>query len=363
MSDGAGFAQQKNKTMKKALKIVLLSVLVLVIVAGVCAYVMFHKQYAAAQSVEKVDDKMYTMTYRGDYGLDDFLEQGGASSSHEIAEFVCSHFFYGLVSADVKPADFGCSFISVKDKDGNMLTGRNFDWPDCKSPIAIIHTRPEKDYASVSTACISFLGFGDDWSPKGLPEKMALLAAIYAPLDGMNEKGLVVADLVAGDHTKTNQNTGRVNLTTTSSIRVLLDKAANVEEALQLLESCDMHSDIDFSHHLAISDAKGRSVVVEWVDNKMLVVETPLCTNHYLAESRLKDHSLYTEDSHRRLDIMQQMRDSLTTMKHDDVVESISRVASEEMTRWSVVFDSKALTATYYQYGNFGKPYSTAIIK
>ncbi len=350
--------------MKKVLKIALWSVLVLIVVAGVCAYVMFRKQYAAAQSVEQVGDKMYTMTFRGDYGLDDFLEQGGASSPNEVAAFVCNHLFYGLVSPpDVQPTDFGCSFISTKDKDGNMLIGRNFDWPECKSPIAIIHTQPEKDYASVSTACISFLGFGDDWKPKGMPEKMALLAAIYAPLDGMNEKGLVVADLVAGDHTKTNQNSGRVNLTTTSSIRVLLDKAANVEEALKLLESCDMHSDIDFSHHLAISDAKGRCVVVEWVDDKMLVVETPLCTNHYLAESRLKDYSLYSEDSHRRFDIMQQMKDSLTTMKADDVVESIRRVASEDMTRWSVVFDSKTLSATYYQHGNFGKPYSTAIVK
>ena len=190
---------------------------------------------------------------------------------------------------------------------------------------------------------------------------MALIAAIYAPLDGMNEKGLVVADLVAGDHTKTDQNTGHVNLTTTSAIRVLLDKAANVEEALRLLESCDMHSDIDFSHHLAISDAMGRSVVVEWVDNKMLVAESPLCTNHYLAESRLKDYSIYSEDSHRRYDSMKQIRDSLTTMNQNDVVESIRRVASKEMTRWSVVFDSKSLTATYYQYSDFNKPYTTTV--
>jgi penicillin V acylase-like amidase (Ntn superfamily) len=142
---------------------------------------------------------------------------------------------------------------------------------------------------------------------------------------------------------------------------VLLDKAANVEEALKLLESCDMHSDIDFSHHLAISDAMGRSVVVEWVDNKMLVAESPLCTNHYLAESRLKDYSIYSEDSHRRYDSMKQIRDSLTTMNQNDVVESIRRVASKEMTRWSIVFDSKSLTATYYQYSDFNKPYTTTV--
>ena len=346
---------------KKIVKITFALLAALIVVAGISVYCMFHHQYAAAQSVEQVGDKMYTMTYEGDYGLDEFLEQGGATCPNEIAAFVCRHLFYGMVSHDVKPTEFGCSFITVKDKNGNVLTGRNFDWPDCKSPIAVIHTRPEKGYASVSTACLTFLGFGDDWKPEKVADKMALIPTIYTPLDGMNKKGLVVSDLVAGDHTKTDQNTGRANLTTTSSIRVLLDKAANVEEALKLLESYDMHSDIDYSHHLAISDATGRSVVVEWVDNKMLVVESPICTNHYLAESRMKDCSIYSEDSHRRYDSMKQMRDSLPTMNTNDVVESIRRVASKEMTRWSVVFDSKNLTATYYQYGDFDKPYSTTI--
>ena len=315
------------------------------------------------QSVEQVGEKMYTMTYEGDYGLDEFIEQGGASSPRDIAAFVCNHLFYGLVSADATSEKFGCSFITAKNKDGNVLTGRNFDWPNCQSPIVVVHTHPDKGYASVATSCITFLGFSNDWQPKEVSDKMALIAAIYAPLDGMNEKGLVVADLVAGDHTKTAQHTGRPNITTTSAIRVLLDKAANVKEALALLESFDMHSDIDYSHHLAISDATGGSVVVEWVDNKMLVAETPLCTNHYLAESRLKDYSIYSEDSHRRYDCMKQMRDSLTTMTSNDVTESIRRVASKEMTRWSVVFDSKTLTATYYQYGDFDKPYATKVEK
>ncbi len=29
----------------------------------------------------------------------------------------------------VQPSEFGCSFITTKDKDGNVLTGRNFDKP------------------------------------------------------------------------------------------------------------------------------------------------------------------------------------------------------------------------------------------
>ena len=37
----------------------------------------------------------------------------------------------------------------------------------------------------------------------------------------------------------------------------------NVEEPIELLAQYDIHSDIDYAHHLAISDSAGRSVVVE----------------------------------------------------------------------------------------------------
>ena len=115
--------------MKKKILIIAIAVVVtLIVVAGGSVYYLFHLQYAAAQSVEQVGDKMYTMTYEGDYGLDDFLEQGGASSANEIAAFVCHQLFYGLASPpDVQPTEFGCSFITAKDKDGKVLTGRNLE--------------------------------------------------------------------------------------------------------------------------------------------------------------------------------------------------------------------------------------------
>jgi hypothetical protein len=47
-----------------------------------------------------------------------------------------------------------------------------------------------------------------------------------------------------------------------------------------------MHSDIGSAHHYAIADASGRSVVVEYVDNKMVVTESPAVANHYLCEQK-----------------------------------------------------------------------------
>ena len=52
----------------------------------------------------------------------------------------------------------------------------------------------------------------------------------------------------------------------------MLDKAKNVDEALALLSSYDMHSSANSCYHFQICDASGKSVVVEYVDDEMKVV-------------------------------------------------------------------------------------------
>ena len=89
------------------------------------------------------------------------------------------------------------------------------------------------------------------------------LTGLFVALDGINEKGLAIADLMAGDSIETHQRTSKPDLTTTGAICYLLKNAANVSEAIDLLKGIDMHSDIGSAHHYAMADASGRSVVVE----------------------------------------------------------------------------------------------------
>ena len=79
----------------------------------------------------------------------------------------------------------------------------------------------------------------------------------------MNGKGLAVGVLLI-DAKPTNQNTKKVDITTTTAIRLMLDKAKNVDEALKLLSSYDMHSSANSCYHFQICDSSGKSVVVEW---------------------------------------------------------------------------------------------------
>ena len=136
---------------------------------------------------------------------------------------------------------------------------------------------------------VPFIGFGDDFTPDGsMEERMESLAAIYVPLDGMNVKGLIVADLVVGgngDTEETHQHTGKTPVTTTMALRMMLDKCKNVDETIELLKEYDMNSDIGANHHYVIADANGKSVVVEYVNNEMIVTDTKVVTNFYIGDS------------------------------------------------------------------------------
>ena len=223
-----------RKTEKKRLKHVLIltpvALVLLLAVVALGAWCKFGTFVVAARSIYKLQDGLYVMEYRGDYGFDEFLAQGGAADDSAVADYLIGFLsggFYKKADNEIKPGDFGCTTVCVKDQNGAVYFGRNFDWK--KDRAIIVHTVPENGYESLSTCDLDFLGFGDDYSPDGsMQERIQTLAAIYVPLDGMNEKGLVIADLMAGDDEETHQKTDKPDLTTTTAIRLLLDRAANV---------------------------------------------------------------------------------------------------------------------------------------
>ena len=102
------------------------------------------------------------------------------------------------------------------------------------SPALFVKTAPSNGYRSISMVNLAYIGFGEDKLPTGLLDSFFCLAAPYVPLDGVNEKGVAVGVLLI-DTEPTNQQTEKVDITTTTAIRMILDQAATVEEALTLL--------------------------------------------------------------------------------------------------------------------------------
>ena len=61
--------------------IIALLVIAAVLIAALAgAWTMFGTQLTAAMTIEKLDDHLWSMEYKGDYGFDGFLEQGGAKA-------------------------------------------------------------------------------------------------------------------------------------------------------------------------------------------------------------------------------------------------------------------------------------------
>lgn len=351
-----------NKKGKRIMKVIgfIFAVLILgVVILAVGAWSMFGANLKAAQSVQKLEDGLYTMEYVGDYGFDEFLKQGGASSDAKMAEYITSFLSHGFWKPEANEVEkkFGCSALTVTSPTGEMLMGRNFDWQGKRPNTMIVHTKPKNGYESVSTCNLEFLGFGEGWKPEGMPNQYMALAAIYVPLDGLNEKGLCVADLINGDQEATHQDTEKPDLTVVSAIRLLLDKAATVDEAVALLEQYDMNSSIGTSHHLAISDATGKSVVVEYVNNEMIVTQTAVVTNHYLSAG--EKYGVGNEKSHLRFETLSKMKsDTEGIMTAEELKGCMEKVSYPDITQWSIVYDKKNLKIDYYWQRNYEKSFS-----
>ena len=345
--------------MKKWLKISLLSVLGLIIVVGVLMWLEFGPLVKGAMSAEKLDDGLYYMEYKGDDGFDKVIEQGGFDSADMMVSHIIEFLSKGHYKPEVKTqeTDFGCSALTVRTPEGGVLMGRNFDFTSALG--VVLHTIPERGYETITTFNVKFYGFGEDYKPEGFKNQYLALAGLFVALDGINEKGLAIADLMAGDTIQTHQRTSKPDLTTTAAISYLLKNAATVDEALDLLQDIDMHSDIGSAHHYAMADASGKHVVVEYVDNKMVVVESPAVANHYLCEAKLNVGLAEGDDRYAKLCERYEQTSGVMNVKQlTETIESVSQPEREGFlgTAWTMVMDLKNPSVTYYSRRHFNKP-------
>ncbi len=293
----------------------------------------------------------------GDCGFSAFLAGGGASSDAEVAAFLTS--LLKAPGLTFLTPDAACSTVAAESADGGHVFGRNFDW-SC-SEVLLLETHPADGYASFSTVNLDFLR-----ESANLPKEVLPTAACYAPLDGMNEKGLAVSVNMISDSARISQSTDKPDLTTTTALRLMLDRAATVEEALDLLGSYDLHGSYDMMIHFAVSDVTGRAVDVEYVGGEMIVVETPILTNFYLAEG--EKQGVGSEESHRRYEALEafmsahekadivDVRDALVTAR-----ESAFDPDPSEGTEWSVLYDQTNLTATWYRREQFDRGFTAKL--
>jgi hypothetical protein len=173
---------------------------------------------------------------------------------------------------------FGCSLFATNDA-ANPLFARNFDWDP--NPAMLLFTTPPDGYASVSMVDLSYLGVGD---LSGAADRARLADAPLLPFDGMNAKGLAIG-LAAVPDARAGSTPGRPTVGGVRIIRLVLDQAATVEEAVAIFNE----NNVDFSGgpplHYLVADATGTSVVIEFVDGKVVAQPARTAVNFTMAGS------------------------------------------------------------------------------
>ncbi len=93
-----------------------------------------------SEKITELTDGLSAVRYTGDYGFDEFLAGGGASSDAEVVSFLMESGIADFGNLLFGGNPFGCSTLSVKNTDGEALSGRNFDWNTCTADNEIVIT-------------------------------------------------------------------------------------------------------------------------------------------------------------------------------------------------------------------------------
>ena len=341
---------KKTSKVRKVIRITALSLAGVILAAVISAAVVLYGRAATVMSVRKAGNQLYTVNFRQNYHLDKALA-ADIKTEDELLQFICDEFYFGYQVAN-NVREFACSAFLTDTPDGKKLVGRNFDFDETET--LSVYTHPGDGYASFSSVDLDVMAVGNPnaTDPLSLEGKIAMLAAPYLCVDGMNEKGLSVS-LLDLDYDEVHEFNDRPSLLIMIAVRMLLDRAADVDEALEMLGQYDIHTVHGVSQHMFLADKSGRAVVVEWHKNRMKVSESNVCTNFRLSK---KTESGGWEGQCDRFDTI---TDRLAKHPQNSAEEAadILKAASVSWTQWSCVYALDDFTVDYAIDMDYGTVY------
>lgn len=314
--------------------------------------------------------RIYEMDYTVDYKLDKALNFG-IHDTQSLKMFVALNLMDTIISTKSMNIsyDAGCSAFACPDKtSGDYLMGRNFDFnhKDQNSnripiPVIAVHTAPAGGKKSVSFVDGQFVDYKSGFYTDGESDLSMLMALPYLLLDGINENGFAVSVLKLDGKPTQQQETGKKKIFTTVAMRMLLDKAGTVQEALTLLDKYNMCTDnVPASYHFFMADAKGDYAIVEYTNpnldenpNKMEILtgnDTLRCvTNFYVAPSMGETaHGMkYSSHGMERYKILRQgLQEKNYLLTSDEGMNLLKKVAqgpeselTTGFTQWSEMYN------------------------
>lgn len=267
-----------KRSVKKILLTVLAVLVVLLVLAFAGVWAVWHNEISSVASIrmlrerndDHLDGAVYFMEVKGDFYLDDFVAQGGVSSDTELIQFITDNITHGVVNLNMTAPEIGCSSFTATAENGDALFARNYDFSKTNAMLVFTEAN-EGRHATISTVDLQFLGIDVDQDMTGLMDKVICLAAPYAPLDGINDAGVscgIYMTYQGGEETvATSQDTDKPDFTSTTLLRLILDYADSVEEAVQIASSYDLHDSANTSYHYMVADSTGKSAILEWTND------------------------------------------------------------------------------------------------
>jgi penicillin V acylase-like amidase (Ntn superfamily) len=310
--------EQKKKPRKLGRKI-LKALLILLVVIVIALSALLYSPVRTMSSLEKVDDfPLYTMKYRSYYFFDFFIEYGTDWGPYKK--------IYKMANPDA------CTSFAALNPEGDAVFGRNFDWQHRSS--LLLFTEPPEGYASVSMVDLYYLGLEGmqqiPWS-----KRFILLASPYATIDGMNECGVAIAQNAVPKR-NTPKDPNKPTLLNSQIIRLVLDHATDVEEALILIQQYNVDF-ADITVHFHVADASGKSAIVEYVDGGVSIIQNDnpwqVSTNYLFSEPQQSDCWRYKSAS-------KSLAEAQGNISQDKAIDILQDTAQNH-TVWSVVYNLK----------------------
>lgn len=349
----------KKGSIKKFFKWFGIGLGVSLIIAVISIGVIWRKEIVTYNSLKQVNDgnknyPFFSMTYKGDYGFDHYLK-AGAKNINEYIKITLNETAHGLggIFSNESP---NCSSFTAIAPNGDRLFARNLDTRQA-IPLCL-KTSPNNGYKSMSMVNLYNLDYDKNNMPKVFSKRFVnIFGAPYFPLEGMNEHGLSMSLLTAKIGSRTMENENKVTLNDFSIIRMVLDKASTVEEAIEMIKNYNMKFlNMEFPSHFMIADATGASVVVEYVNGEMQTVYSDkpyqIVTNFVL----YNNPKLWGFGAERYEGIETKLKETNGILTEKDAMKLLSENTIEGDEQWSSVYNLTQKKA----YVCVGKDYETS---
>ena len=344
---------------KKRILIVLLAILAVVVFALLAFLGLYFTRIQTIGSIEQLTDyedgyNLYRMDVKYDYNLDNIIDYGIQDDQTMIDAILKEAL--PLLPVKIKAPNFGCTVFCLTDADGDVHMGRNYDFSKDTSAM-LVYCAPKDGYKSIAFAALD--NVSANVPDENIKKELASLTAPFICLDGMNEKGVSIAVLTL-DSEPVHQNTGKPVISTTLAIRLVLDRAATTEEAVELLRSYDMFASSGRDYHFYITDASGDGRVIEYDINgePRELIDTPseAVTNFFI---RHKDevlpnqkNGIYGHGRERYDAVLKVMETEMGNYTNDTVWNAMKSAAQDpnpdditSNTQWSVSYNNTDLSA------------------